>query len=46
MMTDMSGQGLVSQAQTGVFALWVVNDSLNSQEALGDADVHADAVVL
>ena len=42
----MSGQGSVSQAITGSIALWVVYDSLNSQVAPGDANVHVDAVVL
>ena len=41
----MSGQSSVSQAITGAIALGVVYDSLDS-EALGDADVHVDAVAL
>ena len=42
----MSGQSAVRQAITNTLALGVVYDSLNSQEALGDANVHVDAVVL
>ena len=42
----ISGQGSVSQAMTSTLALGVVYDSLNSQVALGDANVHVDAVVL
>ena len=41
----MSGQGSASQAVTGTLALDVY-DSLNSQVALGDANVHVDAVLL
>ena len=42
----MSGQGLVSRARTGTFAPGVLNNNLNSQAALGDANFHVDAVVL
>ena len=44
--SDMLGQGLVSQAVTGTFALGVVYDSSNSQVAVGDANVHVDVVVV
>ena len=40
---EVSGQGSVSQATSGT---GIVCDSLNSQVALGDANVHVDAVVL
>jgi hypothetical protein len=43
---DMSGQGSVSQATSGALASGVVDTSLISQVALGDANVHVDAVVL
>ena len=42
----MSGHGSTSQVITCVIALGVVNDSSNSQVALGDANVHVHAVVL
>jgi hypothetical protein len=41
---EMSGQ--VCQATTGTFALGDGETSLTSQVALGDANVHVDAVVL
>ena len=40
----MRGQGSVSRAVTGTLTLWVVHDSLNSQVAFRDANVHVDAV--
>ena len=42
----MLGQGSVNQASTCMLALGFVCDIMNSQEALGDAYVHVDAVVL
>ena len=44
----VSGQGSISQAITSLLALGlgVVCDSSNSQVALGDANVHVDAVLL
>ena len=42
----MSGQRSVNQAITGTIVLDVVLDSSNSQEALRDANVYVDAVVL
>ena len=42
----VSGQGSASQAITGSVSLGVVYDSLISQVALGDANVHEDTVVL
>jgi hypothetical protein len=41
---DTSGQA--GQGEIGMFALGDVVDSLNTQVALGDANVHVDAVVL
>ena len=41
----MSGQGLVHPATIGLLALGVY-DSLNSQVALGDANVDVDDVVM
>lgn len=43
---DKSGQGSVSQAMSGALESGVVVTSLISQVALGDANVHVDAVVL
>ena len=42
----MSGQGSESQSVTGMIALGVVYDSLNSQVALGGANVYVDVVAL
>ena len=39
---DMSGHGSVSHATSGVLASGVVDTSLISQLALGDANVHVD----
>ena len=41
----MSGQGSVRQAITSTIPLGDVYDSLNSHVALGNANVHVDAVV-
>ena len=43
---DVSRQGSLTQATTGVSTLGIIYDCSNFQAALGDANAHADAVVL